>query len=118
MISSWLLKIVIVVAVLGFLVIELGSPLVTRATLDSTAHSAADDAAHEMFQSHDPDKAQAIAAQDAQDDHAQLQQFSIDDQGAIHVTLFKEAKSYVLHKFQPTRDWYNVHVSASAAPKP
>jgi hypothetical protein len=116
-ISSWLIKIVVAIALVGFLVIELGSPLVTRAMLDSTAHSAADDAAHEMFLSRDPDKAQAIAAQDAQDDHAQLQQFSIDDQGTIHVTLFKQAKSYVLHNFQPTRDWYNVRVSASATPK-
>jgi hypothetical protein len=116
-ISSWLFKIVVGIALAGFLVVELGSPLLTRATLDGTAHSAADDAAHEMFQSHDPDKAKTLADQDAQNDHAQLQQFSVDEQGTVHVTLYKQAKSYVLHNFKPTRDWYNVRVSASAVPK-
>ena len=117
MISSWLFKIVVGIALAGFLVVELGSPLLTRATLDGTAHSAADDAAHEMFQSHDPDKARAIADQDAQNDHAQLQEFSVDEQGTVHVTLYKQAKSYVLHNFEPTRDWYNIRASASAVPK-
>jgi Flp pilus assembly protein TadG len=116
-ISRWLVKIVLGLALLGFLVVELGSPLLTRATLDGQAHQAADDAAHEMFQSRDPDKARAVAEQDAEDDHAKLENFDIDEQGTVRVTLSKQAKSYVLHNFQPTRDWYNVRVSASAVPK-
>jgi hypothetical protein len=117
MISSWIFKIIVGLALAGFLVVELGSPLLTRATLDGTAHSAADDAAHEMFQSHNPDQARAVAEQDAAEDGAHLDQFDIDDRGIVHVTLFKQARSYVLHKFKPTRDWYNVRVSVTAAPK-
>ena len=117
MISRWLVKIVIGIALAGFLVVELGSPLLTRATLDGQTHQAAEDAAHEMFQSRNADKARTVAAQDAQDDHAKLETFDIDGQGTVRVTLSKQAKSYVLHNFQPTRDWYNVRVSASAAPK-
>jgi hypothetical protein len=116
-ISSWLIKIVVGIAVVGFLVVELGSPLLTKATLDSDAHHAADDAAHELFQSHDQDKARAAADQDAQGGHARLDQFGVDEQGVVHVTLSKQAKSYVLHNFEPTRDWYNVRVSATAVPK-
>jgi len=115
LISRWLIKIVVGIALVGFLVIELGSPLITRATLDGQAHDAADDAAHELFQSHNQDRAQAIAQQDADNDHAKLAIFKIDDQGTVHVTLSKQARSYVLHKFKPTQDWYNVRVSASAA---
>ena len=117
MISRWLVKLVVGIALLGFLVVELGSPLVTRATLDGQAHQAADDAAHEMFQSHDQNKARAIADQDAQDDHAKLETFDIDEQGTVRVTLSKQARSYVLHNFGPTKDWYNVRISASAVPK-
>jgi hypothetical protein len=116
-ISRWLLKIVIGVAILGFVAFELGSPLVTRAILDGQAHDAANDAAHDYFQNHDPDRAQAAAQQDADGDHVTLAAFSVDDQGTVHVTLSKKAKSYVLHNFGPTKDWYNVRISASAVPK-
>jgi hypothetical protein len=116
-ISRWLIKLVVGFALVGFLVVELGSPLITRATLDGQAHDAADDAAHELFQSRDPDRARAIAQQDADNDHARLDRFDVDEQGTVRVTLFKQAKSYVLHNFQPTRDWYNVRVSASASQK-
>ena len=117
MIGRWLIKLVVGIALFGFLVIELGSPLITRATLDGQAHDAANDAAHELFQSHSEDRAQVIAQQDADNDHAKLAIFRIDEQGTVHVTLSKQARSYVLYKFKPTRDWYNVRVSASAAPK-
>ena len=117
MISSWILKLAIGIALVGFLVIELGSPLITKATLDGTAHDAANDAAHAYFQNHDPDQAQKTASDDAANDHAKLEKFSIDDQGVVHVTLSKQARSYVLHDFKQTKDWYNVRVSASAVPK-
>jgi len=114
-ISSWLLKIVLAVAVAGIVLFELGSPLVTRATLDNTAHEAADDAARELTQTHDPDRARAVAEEQAADGHARLEDFSVDERGTVRVTLFKQAKSYVLHNFDPTRSWYDVRVKASAA---
>jgi len=116
-ISRWLLKLIIGIAVAGVVLFELGSPLVTKAILDGNAHDAANDAAHEYFQNHDQDRAKAIAQQDADGDHATLTAFNIDDQSTVRVTLSKQAKSYVLHNFGPTKDWYAVQVSASAAPK-
>src|SRR5205807_5437249 len=116
-IGSWLVKLALGLALVGFLIVELGSPLLTKATLDGTAHDAANDAAHEYFQDHDPDKAQQLAGQDADNGHAHLERFSIDDQGVVHVTLSKQARSYVLYRFQQTKGWYNVRVSASAVPK-
>jgi len=98
MILRWLVKIAAGVAIAGFLVVELGSPLWTRASLDGTAHDAANDAAHEYFQTHDEAFARQTATKDAEDKGARLDAFSIDD------------------KFSQTRHWYDVRVSASATP--
>ena len=117
MISSWFTKIIVGFAIVGLALFELGSPLVTKAILDSQVHDAADDAAHDYFQNHDVQKAQDVATQDAENGHAKLQKFDVDDQGVVHVTLFKKAKSYLLYRFSQTKDWYNVRVSASAVPK-
>ncbi len=117
MIGRWLLKLVIGLVLLAAVAFELGSPLVTRAILDGQVHDTANDAAHDFFQNHNVDSARTIAQQDADSDGAKLDDFSVDDQGTIHVTLSKQAKSYVLHKFQPTKNWYNVRISASAVPK-
>jgi hypothetical protein len=114
-IGSWLVKIVAVIGILGFAVIEVGSPLWARVSLDGPAHDAANDAAQQFGQTHDPDRARKAAAQDAQDAGARLEKFSVDEQGRIHVTLLKRAKSYLLYKFSQTRHWYDVRVSASAA---
>jgi hypothetical protein len=117
MISRWLLKLVIGIAVAGLVLFELGSPLVTKTILDGQTHETADDAAHEYFNSHNADRARAVAQQDADGDSAKLELFDIDDQGTVHVTLSKQAKSYVLHNFGPTKDWYDVRMSATAVPK-
>jgi len=116
-IGGWILKIAIALAVLAFAIVELGSPLLTKATLDGTAHDAANDAAHEYFQSHDPTKACQAASDDASNGHADLAHCDIDDQGVVHVTLSKQARSYLLRRFSQTKGWYNVRVSVSAVPK-
>ena len=116
MISRWLVKLVIGIAIAGFVAFELGSPLVTRTILDGQAHDAATDAAKDYFSGHDVGKAQAVAHQDADGDGAKLAAFSVDEQGTVHVTLSKKAKSYVLHNFGPTKHWYDVSVTASATP--
>jgi len=116
-ISSWVLKIALVIAVIGFVVIEVGSPLVVRIGLDGDAHTAANEAAQEYKLTHEKARAQAVAQQDADKSGATLEKFDIDGQGVVRVTLFKQAKSYLLHKFEQTRSWYDVRVSTSAASK-
>ena len=116
MISRWLVKIVVGIAIAGFVLFEVGSPVVTRVILDGQAHDAATDAAKDYFSGHDADKAKAAAQHDADGDGATLAAFSVDAQGTVHVTLSKKAKSYVLHNFGPTKHWYDVSVTASATP--
>ena len=116
MISRWLVKIVVGIAIAGFVLFEVGSPIVTKSILDGQAHDAATDAAKDYFSGHDVGKAQAVAQTDADTDNANLTAFSVDAQGTVHVTLSKKAKSYVLHNFGPTKHWYDVSVTASATP--
>ena len=116
MITGWLLKIVVVIALLGFAAIELGSPLWTRAQLDSVAHDAADEAARAIANGRTTEQARAVAVKQAESEDAAVTSFSKDVQGKVHVTVFREARSYLLHRFGPTKDWYDISVDASAAP--
>ena len=118
MIAGWLVKIVVVIALLGFAAVELGSPLWTRAQLDGIAHDAADEAARAYEQEAKTDDARKAAEEKAAGDDAVITSFSgPDNQGRIHVTVFREAKSYLLHNFGPTKDWYAVSVEASSQTK-
>ena len=119
MIGGWLAKIVIVIALLGLAAVELGSPLWTRAQLDGIAHDSADEAARVFKDTRKTDEAKKAAETQAGEDGAVVTGYSgPDNQGRIHVTVFKQAKSYVLHNFGPTKDWYDVSVEASAVAAP
>jgi Flp pilus assembly protein TadG len=115
-ITGWLVKIVVVIALLGFAALELGSPLWTRAQLDGVAHDAADEAARAFANGRTTEQARQVAEQQAESEDALLTEFSRDAQGKVHVTVFKEARSYLLHRFGPTKDWYDVSVDASSTP--
>jgi hypothetical protein len=115
MITGWLFKIVITVAVLGLVAFEGGSPLITRAQVDGTAHDAADDAAAEYFQRKDPDGAKAVAQQIADKDKATLEDFAIDPAtGQVTVRMFKQARSVVLKKWSQTKSWYEIRITAKS----
>ena len=116
MIVRGLAKIAAGIALTGFAAVELGSPLWTRAQLDGTVHDAANDAAYELVHSNSQDQAYAAALDDANREGAKLDEFFVDSAGAIHVTISKQAKSYVLHNFAKTRGWYDVHLRATAMP--
>jgi hypothetical protein len=111
-----LVRIVGGIALAGFAVIELGSPLWTKAELDGTAHDAANDAAVAFGDTNSRDEAYAAALEDATGDGARLDEFFVDAEGTIHVTVSKRAKSYLLHNFEKTRGWYDVHLRATATP--
>jgi hypothetical protein len=115
-ISRGLAKIVAGIAFAGFAVIELGSPLWTKAQLDATAHDAANDAARAFVRTNNRDLAFAAAAEDAAKSGAELDEFFFDEAGVVHVTVSKQAKSYLLHNFEQTRDWYDVRLRATALP--
>jgi Flp pilus assembly protein TadG len=116
-ISGSLAKIVLVLVLLGAAVVEVGSPMVTRAQLDGVAHDAADSAAHELFERPDMERARATAAQLVTERGAQLKAFTVDTQGIVHVTVQREARSLVLKRWSQAEDWYDVEVDASSTPR-
>ena len=113
----WLTKIVVVIALAGLAVVEVGSPMVTRVQLDGVAHDAADSAAHELFERPDLERARAAAGALATQQSAGLKDFQVDAQGVVHVTVQREARSLVLRKWQRARSWFDVEVSATATPR-
>ncbi len=115
MITSWLFKVVLVIAALGFLAIELASPLIVRVQLDGVAHDAATDAARDLARGGDATVARQEAETAVAKEHATLEEFRVDDRGVVHVTVWREAKSYLFHRIRQTRDWYHVRVKAEAA---
>jgi hypothetical protein len=116
MIVRGLAKIVAGIGLAGFAVIEVGSPLWTKAQLDGTAHGAANDAAYAFGRTNSRDQAYAAALDDVNHDGATLDEFFLDEAGLVHVTVSKRAKSYLLHNFERTRSWYEVRLRATAGP--
>ncbi len=116
MISRFLAKVVISIAVLGFAAVELGSPLIVRVQLDGVAHDVADESALTLSRSGDASQARATAEQIVLDRDASLRSFAIDGARTVNVTVAREAPSLVLKKVDKVRSWYDVSVTA-AAPK-
>ena len=115
MITGWLVKIILGIAAVGFLAIELGSPLVMQAQLDGVAHDAADAAGLELRTSGNEDAARAEAARVAEDNDAELKAFEVVDPDTARVTVEKDARSFLLKKWDRTESWYDVEKSATSA---
>ncbi|MDQ3574014.1 MAG: hypothetical protein M3378_05415 [Actinomycetota bacterium] len=114
MISRFLAKIVITIAVLGFAAVELGSPLIVRAQLDGVANDVASEAALAMFQSRDPSLSRATADRVVAGRDATLQSFAVDGTGTVSVWVSRQAPSLILKRWDTMKSWYDVVVSASA----
>jgi len=117
-ITGWLVKVVVAIALVGFLAVELGAPLVTRAQLDDLAHDAADNAALEILSSRNVEQAKAVAAQILQDKDATLKEFAVNPQGLVLLTADRQARSFLLKKWSRTKSWYDVEVKVTSEKKP
>jgi SpoU rRNA methylase family enzyme len=119
-ISGWLVKVLVGIALIGFAVIELGSPLIARAQADDAAHAVADDVA---FHLRDPGQFTEGALKQACADEAAKHTVTIvvcrydGTTNKVNVTINKHARSFVLDKVSVTKDWYDVKAHASATPK-
>ena len=113
MISRFLAKVVITIAVLGFAAVELGSPLVVRVQLDGVAHDAADESARALSQSCNTLQAQATAEQIVLARDASLRAFGVDAEGTVNVTVAREAPSLLVKKLEAMKSWYDVTVTAA-----
>ena len=115
MITGWLSKIVLAIALVGFIAVELISPLVVRAQLDGVAHDAADNAVlHLLDHPTDVERAREIAQDIATDKDAALTVFDVGVNG-VTVTVQREARSFLLAKVEQLESWYDVKVTVTEA---
>lgn len=117
MISGWLVKVVLGIALMGFLAFELGSPLIVRAQADDAAHEVANEAAFRLRDSYTQQTLETACSQEAAEQAVQVESCTVNEQRAVLVTVTKEAKSYLLHNIPALESWYLVRASATAEPK-
>lgn len=116
MIFGWVVKIMLVVALIGAIGFEVGSPLITRAQVDDVAHSAADRAASEIAATNDAKRARQIADEVVgRNEGMSLDRFTVAANGSVEVVVSKRAGSLVLRRFSQTDDWYEISVTATSA---
>lgn len=116
MISGWLVKVMGGILVLGFLVIELGSPLIARAQADDAAHEVADQTAIRLRDSFTQETLDTTCRAEAEDESVELvEPCKVDAQGQVAVTVTKKARTVLLGKIDALADWYRPQASATAA---
>jgi hypothetical protein len=117
-IGGWLVKVLVGIAVLGFAAVELGSPFVAKAQADDAAHEVANEAS---FRIRDDFTKQAL--DDACTTEAAKHSVTVTvcdydtEKAEVVVTVTKHARSFLLDKFDATKDWYEVEASARAQKK-
>lgn len=117
MITGWLMKVVLGLALFGFAVIELGSPLVARAQADDAAQEVATEAAFQLGRSNDVNLLVTQCSETAAKKDVTVDRCEIDAEGKVAVTVTKKARSFLLHRFSVTKDWYAVQASAATPPR-
>jgi hypothetical protein len=114
-IAGWLVKVIVGIALLGFAVVELGSPLVARAQADDAAHEVANEAALRLEVNFTEQTLQDACKAEAAEHDVTLVGCGFDTPTVeVRVTVTKHARSFLLDKFDATKDWYDVEASAEA----
>jgi Flp pilus assembly protein TadG len=109
-----ILVLLVVAAVVAGAVFELGSPYWARHQASDAARAAASAGAHSLTTTRNAVTAEAAAAKVATSDGATLEAFTQQPNGTVKVTVYLEAKSYVLKRFSATRNWYEIKETATA----
>lgn len=115
MIGGWLVKVIVGIALLGFIVVEGGSPFVARAQADDAAHEVANEASFRLRDNFTQQTLDEACATEAAEQDVEVVACTFDtptDQ--VRVTVLKQARSFLLDKFDATKDWYQVESSAEA----
>ncbi len=117
MIAGWLIKVLVGIALLGFAVIELGSPLVTRAQADDAAHEVANEAAFRLRDVNTQQTLDAACAAEGTKQNVTVVACGINAKDEIEVKVTKKARSFLLDKFDATKKWYTAEATATATRK-
>ena len=114
MIGGWLIKVLLGIAILGFIVVEGGSPLVARAQADDAAHEVANEASFRLRDNYTQETLDAACAEEATKQSVKILECTVNEKKEVVVKVEKHARSFLLDRFDQTKDWYDVTASATA----
>jgi len=116
-IAGWLVKVLVGIALVGFVVVELGSPLVARAQADDAAHEVANEAAFRLRDQNTQQTLDDACAAEAVEQSVAVVTCGINAKDEIEVKVTKQARSFLLDKFDQTKKWYIAEATATATRK-
>ena len=115
MIGGWLVKVIVGIAVIGFAAVELGSPFVAKAQADDAAHEVANEASFRLRDDFTQQTLDDACELEAEEHDVVLKSCTYDTQAQeVVVTVTKHARSFLLDRFDATKDWYDVDATARA----
>lgn len=117
MIAGWLVKVLVGIALFGFLAVELGSPLVARAQADEAAHEVANETAFRLRDSFTQQTLDQTCASEAAEQNVTVVRCEVDAANNVVVTVSKDARSFLFGKIDATAKWYKAEATATATPK-
>ncbi|MBI4728243.1 MAG: hypothetical protein HY775_01885 [Acidobacteria bacterium] len=105
-VTSWLLRLLIILALFGVAVFEAGSVLIARVQVDGIAIDAATEAGSEYARFHSEAAAERAAEDVARRSEARVVDFRVSADGReVIVTVEKRAKTIFIHKIEALRRW-------------
>ena len=112
-VTGWLVRLLIIMAILGFVGYELVTAGLTAVNLDGAVRDVARAAALRYQESQNIDRAREDAAAVAQEKGIVLDSVTVDGD-LIHATGHDQAPTLVLHRIGFTRDWTTPSATARA----
>jgi hypothetical protein len=117
-IGGWIVKVIVGIAVIGFAAVELGSPFVARAQADDAAHEVANEASFRLRDDFTEQSLQDACTSESEEHDVVLDSCTFDNETQeVVVTVTKHARSFLLDRFDATKDWYVVDATARAEKK-
>jgi hypothetical protein len=116
-ISGWLIKVILGILLVGFAVVELGSPLVAKAQADDAAHEVANEASFRLRDLKTQEVLDATCKAEAAKHSVDIVACGVNSKNEVAVTVHKHARSFLLDRISVTKDWYDVEASATASEK-
>ena len=105
-VTGWLVKLVLSLAVFGLVAFEAGAIVVAKVTIESIAGDVLAEAREVYGPAEDAEQAEKAARAVAEQNDAVLERFEITENGtAIVVTVSKKAKTLLIHRIGFTKDW-------------
>jgi hypothetical protein len=116
---SWLVKLLIGLAIGSVILYDVGSIVVNYFTLDSASGDIANEIATDVSTGNlSPSDVAALedtAERKAKAKDAKLVKFDVDEKGAIHIRLRRTANTLIVSRIGPIEDWGRATVEGKAS---